>query len=112
MGRIFHFLNAMDAGYLTSAIDAPSRDATANRYLTSKASHQTNQAPKPNSISESSKNLVPSNYGSTKTVVEHVPMENSSAWKRHEVGREGGVDEQIQVTRELSVTYDDQTSES
>jgi hypothetical protein len=102
MGRIFHFLNTMNAGYLTSAINAPSRNATANRYVVSKAA-QTSSHDK-TSISESSKNLVPNNYGSSKTVVETVPMEDGSDWKRHTQGKEE--DEQIQVTREYAVTYE------
>jgi UDP-glucose 4-epimerase len=93
----------MNAGYLTSAINAPSRNATANRYVVSQAA-QTSGHDHKTSISESSKNLVSSNYGSSKTVVETVPMEDSSDWKRHTQGREE--DEQIQVTREYAVTYE------
>lgn len=103
MGRIFHFLNTMNAGYLTSAINAPSRNATANRYIVSKTV-QTSSHDHKTSTSESSKNLVPNNYGSSKTVVETVPMEDSSDWKRQTQGREE--DEQIQVTREYAVTYE------
>jgi UDP-glucose 4-epimerase len=103
MGRIFHFLNTMNAGYLTSAIDAPSRNATANRYVVSKTA-QTSSREHKTSVSESSKNLVPSNYGTSKTIVETVPMEESTDWKRQTQGRDE--DEQIQVTREYAVTYE------
>ena len=108
MGRIFHFLNTFNAGYLTSAIDAPSRNVTAarygDRYNISKVSHKSNHDPK-GSISESSKNLVPSHYGSTKTVVETVAMEDGSDWKQ--VQRvEPTPEEQIHVSREYSVTYE------
>ena len=117
MGRIFHFLNTMNAGYLTSAIDAPSRNTTANgysygkNYVVSKVSqksssnHNHSHAHK-TSISESSKNLVPSNYGSTKTVVEALPMEDGGEWKRQTQAKEGNDDEHIQVSREYSVTYE------
>lgn len=93
----------MNAGYLTSAIDAPSRNATANRYTLSKTA-QTSSHDRKTSISESSKNLVPNNYGSSKTVIETVPMEEGSDWKRQTQKKED--DEQIQVTREYVVTYE------
>jgi UDP-glucose 4-epimerase len=93
----------MNAGYLTSAIDAPSRNVTANRYILSKTA-QTSSHDRRNSVSESSKNLVPSNYGSSKTVVETVPMEESTDWKRHTQRRND--DEHIQVTRQYAVTYE------
>ena len=105
----------MNAGYLTSAIDAPSRDTTAangygygNKYVNSKVSQKSSHDHK-TSISESSKNLVPSQYGSTKTVVQAVPMEDGSEWKRQAQGREGSEDEHIQVTREYAVTYENKT---
>jgi hypothetical protein len=107
MGRIFHFLNTMNSGYLTSAIDAPSRNATAARYAISKAALTSSRDHK-TSISESSKNLVPSNYGSSKTVVESLPMEESSEWKRQT--QNGDEDEHIQVTREYAVTYETKSS--
>ena len=103
MGRIFHFLNTLNSGYLTSAINAPSRNATANRYASPKVTNNSSHDHK-TSISESSKNLVPINYGTSKTVVETVPMEESSDWKRQTQGRED--EEQIQVTREYAVTYE------
>ena len=105
----------MNAGYLTSAIDAPSRNATGNaysygkNYIVSKASQKSSNDHK-NSISESSKNLVPSNYGSTKTVVEAVPMEDTAEWKRRTQAREGSDDEHIQVSREYTVTYENKNS--
>jgi len=111
MGRIFHFLNTMNAGYLTSAIGAPSRNTSANGYgygknfTTSTASNKSNRD-RETSISESSKNLVPGNYGRTKTVVEVVPMEDSSDWKRQAQSGEGSEDEQIQVRREYTVSYE------
>ncbi len=114
MGKIFRFLNTMNAGYLTSAIDAPTRDGTAyaNRYLNSKTSHQPShtQSQKKSSISESSKDLVPKNYGSSKTIVEHLPLEQSQGWKRR--GGDAGSDKQIQVTREVHITYEPQKSDS
>ena len=103
MGRIFHFLNTMNSGYLTSAINAPSRNATANRYASPKAAHSSSHDHQ-TSISESSKNLVPIDYGSSKAVVEIVPMEESSDWKRQTQSRED--EEQIHVTREYAVTYE------
>lgn len=112
MGKIFRFLNTMNAGYLTSAIDAPSRSTTAyaNKYLNSKTSQQDSHVKKNPSISESSKDLVPRTYGSSKAIVEHLPMEPSSAWKRSE--EEAGSDNEIRVTREVHITYEPQTSES
>ena len=108
MGRIFHFLNTFNAGYLTSAIDAPSRNTTGvrygDRYNVSKVSNKSSHDPK-GSISESSKNLVPSHYGSTKTAVESMAMEDGSDWKQ--VQRvEAGPEEQIHVSREYTVTYE------
>ena len=64
------------------------------------------------SINEGYKGLVPNNYGSTKTVVEHLPTEKSSAGKWQELQREGSTDKQIKVTREFNVTYEDQSNES
>ena len=64
------------------------------------------------SINEGYKGLVPNNYGSTKTVVEHLPAEKSSAGKWQELQREGSTDKQIKVTREFNVTYEDQPNES
>jgi hypothetical protein len=108
MGRIFHFLNTFNAGYLTSAIDAPSRNTTAarygDRYNISKVSQKSNLDRK-GSISESSKNLVPSHYGSTKTVVETVALEDGSDWKQAQ-RVEPAPEEQIHVSREYSVTYE------
>ena len=110
MGKIFRFLNTMNAGYLTSAIDAPTRNGTAyaNRYINSKTSQNASQvqSQKKSSISESSKDLVPKNYGTSKTVVEHLPMEQSQGWKRPE--GEAGSDKQIQVTREVHISYEPQ----
>jgi hypothetical protein len=103
MGRVFHFLNTMNSGYLTSAINAPSRNATANRYASPKAAHSSNHD-HGTSISESSKNLVPIDYGRSKAAVEIVPMEESSDWKRQMQSRED--EEQIHVTREYAVTYE------
>ena len=91
-----------------------SRNATANRFFNSKAgSHQTSHAEK-TSVSDGSNNLVPSNYGSTNTVVGHLPMEKSAAGKWQEVRREGSMDRQIQVMRNFAITYEDedQTNES
>ena len=114
MGKIFRFLNTMNAGYLTSAIDAPTRTGTAyaNKYLNSKASHQPShtQSQKKSSISESSKDLVPKNYGSSKTIVEHLPMEQSPGWKRAE--GEDGSNKEIQITREVHISYEPHKSDS
>ena len=109
MGKVFRFLNTMNAGYLTSAIDAPSRNATA--YLNSKASRKMGNVPK-SSISESSRNLVPSMYGSSKTVVDHLPMEKSLPWKRQTLQGEESLDRQIHVTREVVITYQTEKPES
>ena len=88
-----------------------SRDATANQYSNSKASQQTSHVPN-KSFGESNKEFVPSNYGSTTTVVEHLPMERSSSGKRQELRREASVDGQIQVTRNFAITYEGQSDQT
>ena len=99
----------MNAGYLTSAINAPSRNATAHRYVVSKVNNTSSQD-REGSVSESSKNLVPSNYGSSKAVVETVPMDESSEWRRQTQGRDGNEGDHIHVTREYVVSYENKSS--
>ena len=82
LGKIFRFLSFLDVGYLSSAIEPTHGKGTANRSragkygYNSKISHNhsaNNHAKKPSiSDHDSSKNLVPDDYG--QATVDAVPM--------------------------------------
>lgn len=120
LGKIFHFLTSLDVGYLSSAIEPThgkggtvSRSRAGKYGFGSKVSnnsglHQQRSKAKSFSDQDSSKNLVPSNYGVVTAEVEGVPMGkvngnvSQQASRNSESGRRPAGNE-IVVTRQYEI---------
>jgi len=108
LGKIFRFLNALDVGYLSSAIEPPSRKGTQKTYGISSLRSKTTQAKVP-SRSDSSKHLVPSDYGRTTTRVEAVPLEEVLG---HVDLKSGDGQLHIHVRRDVEIHHEFEENES
>ena len=85
LGKIFQFLNLLDVGYLSSAIEPMHGKGTVNqshagthRYVSKLSNHSSHHHASKPSISDhdSSKHLVPVGYGQTNTEVEgSIPLQ-------------------------------------
>ena len=91
IGKVFRFLNALDTGYLSSAIDAPGRNGTT--FGRSQNTHG-----RKTSLSDSSKGLVPGDYGQSRAYAEALPMEKSNHWQSS--GRQIDVRTDVEITHE------------
>lgn len=88
LGKLFRFLDALDTGYLSSAIDPPSGNATTRKT----------------SISDSSKGLVPSDYGHTRCHAAALPLESLSDRRPAPQGNKS--DFQIGVSTEVMILHE------